>query len=144
MCPLTKEMFLKVRIALFASLLSLSALAAACGGNDKEESEEASVTPAQAIERIGNVRQGLDEALTQYKAGQRKAADRTVGNAYLEEFEFVEGPLEKKNHELTEELEDGIREELRDKIKSGAPATQVASHIAELNKKLDQAEAALR
>ena len=144
MCPLTKEMFLKVRLALFASLLSLSALAVACGGNDSEESEEASVTPAQAIERIGNVRHHLDEALAQYKAGEKKAADKTVGDAYLEEFEFVEGPLEKKNHELTEELEDGIREELRDKIKSGAPASQVASHIAELNKKLDQAEAALR
>jgi hypothetical protein len=137
-------MFLKFRLALFASLLSLSALAAACGGNDSEESDEANVTPAQAIERIGNVRQGLDEALTQYKAGDKKAADKTVGDAYLEEFEFVEGPLEKRNHELTEELEDGIREELRDKIKSGAPATQVASHIADLKKKLDQAEAALR
>lgn len=145
MCPRTKGVQLKFRLALFTSLLSLGALAAACGSDEKSEaSEEHATTPAQAIERIANVRKGLDEAVAQYRAGDKKKADETVGDTYLEEFEHVEGPLEKKNEELTEELEDGIREELREKIKSGASTQEVETLVTDLKTKLDQAEDALR
>ena len=90
------------------------------------------------------MRTGLDQALAKYQAGDKKSADRIVGDAYLEEFEHVEGPLGKVDHELNEELEDGIREELRDKIKAGAPASEVAALVKELQTKLDKAEVALQ
>jgi high-affinity iron transporter len=135
---------LKFRLTTFATFLAASALISACGDDKSEESEERSATPAQAIERIGNVRTGLDDALAKYRAGDKKSADQIAGDTYLEQFEHVEGPLDKVNHELNEELEDGIREELRDKIKDGASKTEVASLVDELKTKLDEAEAALR
>jgi hypothetical protein len=146
MCPLPKEMSLKFRLTTFTALLATTALVAACGDDksSSEESEERSATPAEAIERIGNVRTGLDEALAKYRAGDKKEADQLVGDTYLEQFEHVEGPLEKVDHELNEELEDGIREELRDKIKAGAPKAEVEAYIGELKTKLNEAEAALR
>jgi high-affinity iron transporter len=135
---------LKFRLTTLATFLAATALVSACGEDKSEESEERSATPAEAIERIGNVRSGLDDALAKYRAGDKKSADELVGDTYLEQFEHVEGPLDKVNHELNEELEDGIREELRDKIKAGAPKAEVESLVRELKTKLDEAEAALR
>lgn len=136
---------MKVRLALFTSLLTLSALAAACGSDSKSKStEEQSATPAQAIDRIGKVRNELDRALVKYKAGDKKGADQIVGDAYLEEFEAVEAPLEKVDKKLVGELEAGIRQRLRAKIKAGAPVPEIASDISSLKKRLDKAEAALQ
>jgi exonuclease VII small subunit len=137
---------LKFRFTLCTSLIAATALVAACGGDSKssEESEERSATPAEAVERIGNVETALDDALAKYQSGDKKSADRVVGDAYLEQFEHVEGPLEKVDHELNEELEDGIREELRGKIKAGAPAAEVEALVSELKTKLNKAEAALQ
>jgi hypothetical protein len=136
---------LKFRLTTLTTLLAAMALAA-CGSDSKssEESEEQSATPAQAIERIDNVRSGLDDAVAKYKAGDEKTADQIVGDTYLEEFEHVEGPLDKVDHELNEELEDGIREELRDKIKKGESVRQVETYVSDLKTKLDRAEAALQ
>jgi ABC-type amino acid transport substrate-binding protein len=135
---------LKFCLTAFTALCASLALAA-CGSDSKSSEEsEATATPAEAVERIGNVRTGLDQALAKYKAGDEKAADRVVGDTYLEEFEHVEGPLEKANHELNEELEDGIREELREKIKAGASVQEVETLVDDLKTKLDKAEAALQ
>jgi hypothetical protein len=135
---------LKFRLSLCSALLATTALVAACGSDSKSEENEEAATPSEAIERIGKVRTSLDQAVAKYKAGDEKAADRIVGDAYLEEFEHVEGPLEEANAELNEELEDGIREDLRDKIKDGASVQEVETFVSDLKTKLDQAEAALQ
>lgn len=134
---------MKFRLTVFSALLATMALAA-CGSDSKSEESEAAATPAEAVKRIGNVREGLDKAAAQYKAGDKKSADRTVGDTYLQEFEDVEGPLGKVDKELNEQLEDGIREELRKKIKDGASVQEVEAYVSGLKTKLDKAEAALR
>jgi high-affinity iron transporter len=136
---------LKFRPTLWTALFAATALLAACGDDSKSsESDEKSATPAEAVKRIDNVRSGLDDALAKYRAGDTKAADRIAGDTYLEEFEHVEGPLDEVDHELNEELEDGIREELRDKIKKGASVQEVETYVSDLKTKLDRAEAALQ
>lgn len=135
---------MKYRLTVFSALLTTLALAA-CGSDSKSEEEsEAAATPAEAVERIGKVRESLDRAVARYKAGDKKSADRTVGDTYLEEFEYVEAPLEKVDKELNEQLEDGIREELRKKIKDGASVQEVEAYVSDLKTKLDKAEAALQ
>src|SRR3954447_1292875 len=126
--------------------MAVGLVAAGCGGDDGKESEEAgqSATPQQAMTEIGQVRKGLERALATYRAGDKAKADQQVGDAYLEHFELVEGPLEKADKELNETLEDGIREELRDKIKDGAPAAEVERLHTQIQANLDKAEAALR
>jgi hypothetical protein len=131
------------RIVLVAGLSA--GLLAGCGsGDEKSSSDEPATSAGRAITEIGVVRNGLDEALTTYRSGDGQAADKLVGDAYLEHFELVEGPLEAKDEELTEKLEDAIREELRDKIQAGAPKQEIAALVAEIKADLKKAEAALR
>jgi hypothetical protein len=67
-----------------------------------------------------------------------------VSEGYLEHFEDVEGPLDKVDHELNEKLEDGIKGDLRDRIRSGAPVAEVERLIARLDADLATAERKLK
>ena len=73
-----------------------------------------------------------------------RAADRTVGDAYLEHFEDVEDPLGERDHELMEKLEHAISTELRDRMKDRAPPGEVATLVAATKRDLGEAAAALR
>jgi hypothetical protein len=116
-----------------------------CGGSDESKDEaEAQATPQEAIAQIGEVRTGLDEALKTYESGDASKADEQVGDAYLQHFELVEGPLENADEELNEKLEDAIREELRGKIKDNAPKAEIQQLTDAIKADLAKAEAALK
>ncbi|MGN6189670.1 MAG: hypothetical protein ACTHOE_12295 [Conexibacter sp.] len=127
--------------------VGLAGLALGCGSgtNDGKTSEEAEhgTTPRQAVAEIGKVRSGLAQALATYKAGDAQTAGEQVGDTYLQHFELVEGPLGKADHALNEDLEDTIREELRDRIRAHASAARVSALVREIDAKLDRAEHAL-
>jgi high-affinity iron transporter len=130
-------------------LLPLAATAAlglaACGDDDKDsEATEHQSTPAQAVAEIGEVRTALDQALATYKAGDKAAAEEQVATAYLEHFEKVEGPLEKVDHELMEDIEGEISTAIRTKMKAGAPVSEVAAQISDVKRELATAEAKLK
>src|SRR3954454_7725655 len=143
-----------VAVALtFASSLAL----AACGSDEKTaaqstqstesaESAEAeeNATPAEAREEIGEVRAALDTAVASLKEGDAKAAEDAVSEGYLQHFEKVEGPLEEADAELNEKLEDGIREELRAKIRDGGSVAEVTRMVSDLKADLATAEQKLR
>ena len=121
---------------------------AACGSSDGNGStaatqEEESVTPAQASAEIDEVKTMLDDAVSKYRAGDAEAADTIVGDAYLEHFEKVEHPLEERDHELMEDLEHRIANEIRDEMKDGADADAVARLVDETKSDLDRAKALL-
>jgi hypothetical protein len=122
------------------------ALLAGCGddGDSAAADEERAVTPREAIAEIGQVRDGLDAGLAAYRQGDAAEADELVGDAYLEHFELVEGPLGERDEELNEELEELIRDEIRSEIGAGAPAPDVAALVGEANRELGEAEEALR
>ena len=124
------------------ALLVLALAAVGCGGDDEGEEapEEAGATPSEAIAEIGEVRQGLDDALAAYEEGDAAQAEELAAEAYLEHFELVEPPLEERNEELNEELEHLIREDVRGAIAKGAPEKEVESLIEEANDGLDRAE----
>jgi high-affinity iron transporter len=137
----------KARIGAMAALLAIGAAAAGCGSGDSSSDSEAAehqATPQQAVAEIAAVRSGLTEALATYKSGDRAAADEQVGTAYLEHFELVEGPLEEVDHELTEELEDGIREHLREAMRDDASVARVRGMIEQLDAQLAEAKVALQ
>jgi len=135
-----------IRSALSAAAISSVVALSACGGDDEKSSEpeaEAKASPQQAITEIAAVRTALGEAVDQLKAGDKAAADETVSEAYLQHFEKVEGPLEERDHELNEELEESISHELRDKIKTGSE-TEVEALVVEIEGDLTTAEAKLK
>ena len=130
--------------AVLPLLLATLALgvAAGCGGSD--ESEEESSTPAEAVVEIGEVKKLLGTAVDQAREGDAEAADETVGDAYLEHFEHVEGPLGEKDHDLMEELEEAIATDLRADINDGKSADELEATVAEIDADLDRAVELLR
>src|SRR4051794_11001192 len=139
---------MKLRSAALSIAVSSSFALAACGDDDKgsasEASAEESSSPAAAIQEIAAVKAGLDTAVKQVRSGDSKAAEETVSNTYVDHFEQVEGPLGKVDHELNEELEEGISTELRNEIKNGATAAKVSKHVTEIKADLDTAAQKLR
>src|SRR3954447_10312135 len=136
---------MKLRSALLTCAVSSGFALAACGSDEKssEPSSEES-TPATAFAEITQVKAGLDMAVEQVRSGDTTAAVETVSDTYVDHFEKVEDPLGKVDHELNEELEEGISTELRDEIKNGASAAQVQKHVDKLKADLDSAAAKLR
>jgi hypothetical protein len=125
--------------AVLPLLLATVALGVAAGCGGSEESEEESTTPAEAVAEIGEIKKLLDTAADQVREGDTEAAEETVGNAYLEHFEHVEGPLGEKDHEFMEELEEAISTDLRADIKAGKTADEIESTVNEIDADLDRA-----
>ena len=125
-------------------LLALAALllaVAGCGGSD--ESDEESATPAEAVAEIDEIKVLLARAVAEVRDGDSEAAEETVGDAYLEHFEHVEGPLGERDHELMEELEEAISTDLRNNIKAGKAADEIQEEVNEIRRELDRAVEAL-
>jgi hypothetical protein len=132
-------------------LLGLVALTVTACGSDDDSSpaaatatEEGEITAEEAAAEIDEIKRMLDEGLAQYQDGDTEAADTTVGDAYLEHFEKVEHPLEEQDHELMEDLEHRISTEIRDEMKEGASADEVAALVEETKADLDTAKAKLQ
>jgi hypothetical protein len=127
----------------------------ACGSDDDDSSpaaatatdegeEEGEITAEEAAAEIDEIKRMLDEGLAQYQDGDQEAADTTVGDAYLEHFEKVEHSLEERDHELMEDLEHRISTEIRQEMKEGASADEVAALVEETKADLDTAKAKLQ
>lgn len=125
---------------LFALTVATAALGVAGCGEDSGEEEVATVSSEQAITEIAAVRSGLDDSLAAYRNDDAESAEQLAGDAYLEHFELVEGPLEEADAELNEELEELIREELRAAIVDGEPVADVQDLVEEADAGLDEAE----
>lgn len=110
----------------------------------ERERGEKPATAERAREEIGEVRLLLDRALSEHRRGRPKEAEELVGDAYLEHFEHVEGPLGERDHELMEELERTISTTVRERIKQGASPGEVRRLVSEAKRKLGKAEARLR
>ena len=125
--------------------------ATACGSDDDSspaaatsEEAEGEITSEDAAAEIDEIKRMLDEGLDQYRSGDKDSADTTVGDAYLEHFEKVEHPLEERDREFMEELEHRISTEIRDEMKSNAPADEVATLVDETKADLEKAKAMLQ
>jgi hypothetical protein len=117
--------------------VAVAGLVAGCGGSD--ESEEESTTPAEAVAEIKQIKTMLATAVDQVRDGDADAAEETVGDAYLEHFEHVEGPLGERDHDVMEELEEAISTDLRNDIKDGKTADEIEAAVDEIEDDLDRA-----
>lgn len=115
---------------------------AGCGGSNGSAEEAA--TPAEAVAQIAKVKALLDTAAEQVRSGDADAAEKTVGTAYLEHFELVEGPLGERDPKLMEALEEAISTDLRNEIKDGKSAAEIETAVKEIEANLDRAEEVLR
>lgn len=104
-------------------------------------------TPAKELtsaDYIAKIRTLLGELKEQYAAGNYSAAESLAVEAYLDNFEHVEGPLVSAGQkDLMANIEQSMRVQLRNMIGEKVPAEQINTHIATILDKLDQAEKAL-
>jgi hypothetical protein len=85
-------------------------------------------------------RQLLHQVSVEYKKGNFTAAGELAIRAYLDNFEYVEQDLEKHGaKDLKEQIEQMMRVELRDMIKSGVSQDQLDSQINAIDLKLTEA-----
>ena len=125
-------------LILLALLGAVALTGVACGS-----SEDEGASPTEAVTEIDQIKAMLDEGLAQYQAGDKGAADTTVGDAYLEHFEKVEDALGERDRELMEDLEHQISTEIREEMKDDAAADHVAKLIADTKTDLDIAKTKL-
>lgn len=71
----------------------------------------------------------LNEAKTEYHNGNTQLAFDLVSEAYIDNYEFIEGPLGEVDHDLMEKIEIDMREELRSMIKSNASIVEIDAQI---------------
>ena len=82
----------------------------------------------------------LNQVSTEYKKGNFSGAEELATTAYLDNFEYVEAPLEKKGgSEIMKQLEGMMRKDLREMIKDEVPYEKLLSHINATDTKLDEA-----
>ena len=82
----------------------------------------------------------LNQVSTEYKKGNFSGAEELATRAYLDNFEYVEAPLEKKGgSEIMKQLEGMMRKDLRGMIKDQVPYKKLLSHINATDSKLAEA-----
>lgn len=87
---------------------------------------------------IENIHNLLTEVKEKYAEGDKDTALNLATKAYLDNFEFLEGPLVKSGQEdLVQELETMMRVELRDMINSNASSLEVNHHVDNILVKMD-------
>lgn len=86
---------------------------------------------------LTNVKNLINQAKSEYAAGNSTGAQDLVTNAYLNNFEYLEPTIAASNKTLDQGLETSIRTDLRDMIKNGAPVSDVSAKIDFIQSQLD-------
>lgn len=103
--------------------------------NTSSESKEQT-----SADYIAKIRGLLIQVISSYEANDKVKAKELATTAYLDNFEFIEGPIGK---ELSDKGESLLREKLRDQIESNASLDEIRQNIADINALLDESEGAL-
>ncbi|NIP62667.1 MAG: PEFG-CTERM sorting domain-containing protein, partial [Nitrosopumilaceae archaeon] len=82
-----------------------------------------------ALQYVDEIERLLTQAKQEYRNGNTQTAFNLVSEAYLDNYEFIEGPLGEIDHELMIKIETDMREDLRNMIQSNAPVSQVDAQI---------------
>jgi predicted secreted protein with PEFG-CTERM motif len=94
-------------------------------------------TETDLIDYVENIRSLLQQTKQEYAARNTDEALSLATKAYLDNFEFLESDIDKQNPDLNKEMEQMMRVDLRDMIKSGAPVSQVNEQIDNILVKMD-------
>ncbi len=93
---------------------------------------------------FSTIRELLNSSIASVNAGDYDAADAAAIKAYLDNYEYLEAPIEKHNPDLMVDIEIEMREELRQMIREERSPQEIVVFIQNILGKLDQAEDLLR
>ncbi|MEK6865460.1 MAG: PEFG-CTERM sorting domain-containing protein, partial [Thermoproteota archaeon] len=120
----------EINILVGNSLINIATLQDLSGGE----------TQIDILEYFDEIERLLNEAKTAYQSGNTQMAFDLVTEAYLDNYEFVEGPLGEVDSELVLKIEIDMRENLRDMIKSNESTDKVDAQIDMILSDLAQAK----
>ncbi|HEX5904977.1 MAG TPA: FTR1 family protein [Candidatus Nitrosocosmicus sp.] len=104
--------------------------------NIRIQSFSSSVDPAlQAY--YDNIDTLLNNALSSLQNGNYVAADKNVSSAYLDNFEYLEAPIEEVNSTLMLQIETNMRENLRDMIQNQTSLPVIEAYISDIKADLE-------
>ncbi|MDN5847115.1 MAG: hypothetical protein L0H53_12680 [Candidatus Nitrosocosmicus sp.] len=105
--------------------------------SEAASSEESSADP---ITLINDIRTFLTQASNQYAAQDFVGAVETVRTAYIDHYEYLEGPLAALNPGLMESTELLIREDLTTAMEDREPVELIQAMITVIDYNLNKAE----
>lgn len=97
------------------------------------------IVQIDSLQYIDEIERLLTQAKQEYREGNSQKAFDLVSEAYLDNYEFVEGPLGEVDPDLMVKIELDMREDLRGMIQSNAPASEVDSQIDMILEDLEEA-----
>jgi high-affinity iron transporter len=101
----------------------------------------APTTTSEHSQYFTTIRNLLSDILIEVKEnGDYRQADKAAMTAYLDNYEYLEAPIERLNATLMEDIEVDMREELRDMLKEEQPIAAIENFVDGILLKLSTAE----
>src|SRR5919199_5565037 len=92
---------------------------------------------------FATIRKLLENLILDVKKGDYVGADQAAVSAYLDNFEYLEPPIDKHDSKLKSDIELGMREQLREMIKDKMPSDKITSFVNSILLNLDKAQSIL-
>jgi len=108
--------------------------------NIKAQEENGEETEKDPLTILSNIRTLLNQSITELYAGNNTGASELVDIAYIDNYEYIEDPLEELDSELMEETEVMIREDFASAIEDKKPLNEITTLHNNIRSNLDTAE----
>lgn len=105
---------------------------------------EGSQISSEHSQYFSSIQSLLSRVIENIKLDNYKEADKLAVQAYLDNYEYLETPIEKHDPQLMIQIEIDMREKLREMIKSGEPLTNITSLVDTIQINLDKAKEILQ
>jgi high-affinity iron transporter len=124
-------------------------IASAASAIERDFSEELTLSSGsqsgtEQLQYFSTIRDLLNSIIDSVNDGDYKAADAAAIKAYLDNYEYLEAPIEKHDPDLMSDIEIEMREELRQMIREERSSQEIDTFLRAILAKLDQAEELLR
>jgi len=93
---------------------------------------------SDVIVTINNIENILNQISSNYKSGDKDTAFSLATNAYLENYEYIEGAIAQKDRPLMEKIELMMRVDLRSMITNGETTENVDAKINSIKSELEK------
>ena len=105
---------------------------------------EGSESTSEHQQYFATIRTLLSQVISEINNGNYEQADQYAISAYLDNYEYLEAPIEKHDPDLMLTIEEEMREELRSMIEARESAASIEAFVNGILPKLDSAEQLLK
>ena len=105
---------------------------------------EGSESTSEHQQYFAKIRTLLSQVISEVNNGNYEQADQYAVSAYLDNYEYLEAPIEKHDPDLMLTIEEEMREELRSMIEARESAESIEVFVNGILTKLDSAEQLLK